>query len=173
MNNAGVESVPGDGRDKAFETGAQTPHISDEAFTRMLAIHVNGTFYYSRAALGPMMEAQRGSIVNLSSIAGLAGMGAVHYSTAKGAILGFTRSLAREQGRFGIRVNAIAPGGRRRPPGETDPALGQLAGGGTPEYIENIAAAVVYLASDLSTWVSGHTLVVDDGGTSTHASARS
>ena len=45
-------------------------------------------------------------------------------------------------------------------------------GGGSPEYIENVAAAVVYLASDLSTWVTGHTLVVDDGGTSTQAPPR-
>ena len=69
-------------------------------------------------------------------------------------------------------MNAIAPGGRRRLAGD-EPGRSQLLGGGSPEYIENVAAAVVYLASNLSTWVTGHTLVVDDGGTSTHAPPRS
>ncbi len=61
----------------------------------MLAIHLDGSFFCTRAAARLMVPARRGSIINPSSIAGLAGMGPIHYATAKGGVLGFTRALAR------------------------------------------------------------------------------
>jgi 3-oxoacyl-[acyl-carrier protein] reductase len=95
-------------------------------------------------------------------------MGAVHYSAAKGAILGFTRSLAREQGRFGIRVNAICPGAIDTPMTKDIPEavmkgmtlatpLGRM---GTPE---EIAATAVFLASDGASFITGQWISPNGG----------
>ena len=146
--------------------------ISRNGFEAVLDLNLTGAWLCGRAAAKAMIEAGHGgSIVNVSSMNAIDGaLYGAHYGAAKAGILGLTRSLAAEWAEHEIRVNAIAPGGRRRLASERTP--GPLMGGGSPEYIENVAAAVVYLASDLSTWVTGHTLVVDDGGTSTHAPPR-
>ena len=146
--------------------------ISRNGFEAVLDLNLTAAWLCGRAAAKAMIDAgDGGSIVNVSSINAVTGARyGSHYGAAKAGILGLTRSLAAEWAEHEIRVNAIAPGGRRRLASERTP--GPLTGGGSPEYIENVAAAVVYLASDLSTWVTGHTLVVDDGGTSTHAPPR-
>ena len=128
INNAGIAVGPGDDRAgllKKTETrimemlsgqGVQThldvtQNLSDEAWRRMLAVHVDGTFYCTREALRLMSRRNRGAIVNLSSVAALMGLEAApHYSAAKGAILAFTRAVARDVASRGIRVNAICPG---------------------------------------------------------------
>jgi 3-oxoacyl-[acyl-carrier protein] reductase len=85
--------------------------ISDEEWRRMLAIHLDGTFYCTRAAVRSMAPRGSGAIVNMSSVCGIEGCtGHPHYSAAKAAILGFTRSGAKELIVQGIRMNAIAPG---------------------------------------------------------------
>ena len=147
--------------------------ISRNGFEAVLDLNLTGAWLCARSAARAMIEAGHGgSIVTVSSMNAIDGaLYGAHYGAAKAGILGLTRSLAAEWAEHEIRVNAIAPGGRRRLAGD-EPGRGQLMGGGSPEYIENVAAAVVYLASDLSTWVTGHTLVVDDGGTSTHAPPR-
>jgi 3-oxoacyl-[acyl-carrier protein] reductase len=88
-----------------------TVEMPDEEWNRMMAVHVNGTFFCTRAALKLMAAKSRGAIINLSSVAGLEGLEfAPHYSAAKGAILSFTRAVAREVASRNIRVNAICPG---------------------------------------------------------------
>src|SRR5262249_36437592 len=87
-----------------------TQEMTDEAWMRMLAVHLNGTFFCTREALKLMSRRNRGAIVNLSSVAAWGLETVPHYSAAKGGILAFTRAVAREVGSRGIRVNAICPG---------------------------------------------------------------
>src|SRR5215218_5102577 len=88
-----------------------TVELSDEECRRMVAVHLDGTFYCTLEALRIMGPQGRGAIVNMGSIMGTAGgAGAPHYCAAKAAILGLTRSVAREVVLRGIRVNALAPG---------------------------------------------------------------
>src|SRR5436309_2397017 len=128
VNNAGIAFGPGDDRAEVGRKsealvmellsgqGGQThlditQNLSDESWRRMLAVHVDGTFFCTREALRLMSRKNRGAIVNLSSVAALTGLEVVpHYSAAKGAILAFTRAVARDVASRGIRVNAICPG---------------------------------------------------------------
>ena len=168
VNNAGVERVPGDGMDRILETGLITPEMPDAGWTRMLEIHLNGSFFCAREALRRMLEAGSGSIINMSSITGLSGMGPTHYSTAKAGLLGLTRSLAREVGPRGVRVNAICPGVIETPMTHAmpEPVLQGMIGAtplgrlGTPE---DIAGAALYLASDDASFVTGQWLSPNGG----------
>ncbi len=88
-----------------------TSRLSDERWMRMMAVHVNGTFFCTREALKIMQFHRSGRIINLASIAGLTGIGSVpHYSAAKGAIIAFSKAVARDVAPYDILVNAIAPG---------------------------------------------------------------
>jgi 3-oxoacyl-[acyl-carrier protein] reductase len=141
---------------------------SDEDWRRMLAVHLDGTFFCTREALRIMAPQGAGSIVNMGSIMGTAGgAGAPAYCAAKAGILGLTRSLARELATRNIRVNAIAPGwietGMTAPLAPLRPLLeGQTPLGrmGTPD---DIAWAAVYLASDESAFVTGQVLSPNGG----------
>jgi 3-oxoacyl-[acyl-carrier protein] reductase len=144
--------------------------ITDEMFDRMLKVHLYGTFYCTREAL-PRLRAQGcgGRIVNMGSIMGTASLaGAADYCAAKGAILAFTRAVAREAASYGVLVNAIAPGfidtplidfmdDAQRSLFVMQTPLGRL---GTPA---EIAAAAVFLAGPDSTFVTGQ-VVSPNGG---------
>ena len=168
VNNAGVDRLPGDGFDQMLKSGSQLLHMSDEAWTRMLAIHLNGAFFCTREAVRRMLPAGSGSIIHMSSVAGLSGLGPVHYATAKAGLLGLTRSLARELGRRGIRVNAICPGAIDTP---MTAAIGEnlrkallavtpLGRLGTPD---EIAALALFLASDDGGFVTGQAISPNGG----------
>ena len=169
MNNAGVDRLPGDGFDEAIaRREPPVMHLSDDAITKMLAIHVSGAIYFVRAVVPSMIEARAGSIINISSIAGLSGMGPPAYAAAKGALLGLTKSLARELGPSGIRSNAICPGVIATPMTAAVPdAFLEPIIEATPLRRKgdaaDIAEAALYLASDESRFVTGHQISPNGG----------
>jgi 3-oxoacyl-[acyl-carrier protein] reductase len=146
-----------------------TQSMTDEAWHHMIGVHLNGTFFCTREALRLMSRRNRGVIINLSSVAALAGLDAVpHYSAAKAGILGFTRAVAREVASRGIRVNAICPGFIDTP--MTEPmsplmraaALARTPLGRSGEPAE-VAATALFLASDESAFYTGQWLSPNGG----------
>lgn len=169
VNNAGVDHIPGDGREQLLEKGQQTIYMSDEGFTRLMAINVNGVFFCLREAVKIMQrEESPGSIINMSSIAGLSPNGNVSYAASKAAVLGITRATARELGRFGIRVNAICPGVIETPmtAGVPDPLLKPLIKAtplGRMGQPSDIASTALFLASDESSFITGQWISPNGG----------
>jgi 3-oxoacyl-[acyl-carrier protein] reductase len=136
---------------------------------RMIAVNLDGVRHACRAVLRSMIAERRGRIINLSSVSAVTGHeGQTAYAAAKGGVLSFTRSLAREVGGLGITVNAVVPG-----PVETDMMAGvpEAKLRGLLEAIplkrlarpEEVAAAVIYLASEQASYVTGASLRVDGG----------
>lgn len=143
--------------------------MSPEAWDAVVAVNLRGAFLCARQALRPMIRRRWGRIVNVVSPAALVGKdGAANYAAAKGGLLGFTKSLAREVGRYGITVNAVCPGLvetrllAAMPDAERERLRAQTALGrfGTPH---EIAAAIHFLCSPAAAYVSGTTLVADGG----------
>jgi 3-oxoacyl-[acyl-carrier protein] reductase len=164
VNNAGISERVG------------LEDLDDATLARTLDVTLKGTVLVSQAVY-PHMKQHGGVIVNVSSTSGMAG-GTISfradgagpggrsgpaYAAAKAGVIAFTRWLAKDAGRYGIRVNAVAPG-----PVETDMTRGYdyavtaqpIARMGQPE---DVAQAVVYLASPMANWVTGQVLVVDGG----------
>jgi len=163
VNNAGIGHV-----------GTMTSTAGAD-LDRLYAVNVRGIFNVSRTFLPGMLERQRGSIVNMASIAGIVGLrDRLAYCTTKFAVVGLTKSMALDHAGSGVRVNCICPG-RVQTPFVTarlqeypDPerafremsasqALGRM---GTPQ---EIAAAALYLASDEAAFVTGSALMIDGG----------
>jgi NAD(P)-dependent dehydrogenase (short-subunit alcohol dehydrogenase family) len=144
--------------------------IRDEDWDAVLGVHLKAAMAFTREAIPLMKEQGYGRIVNLSSIYGkCGGKGELAYATAKAGLLGFTKSLAREVGKFNITVNAVLPGLTATPAIETMMAeqfkeqiiaqtpLGRMA------RPEEIAQAVIFLASDEASFVTGACLEVSGG----------
>jgi 3-oxoacyl-[acyl-carrier protein] reductase len=186
VNNAGIAFGPGDDRAEVNRKsealimellsgqGGQThldvtQNLSDESWRRMLAVHLDGTFYCTREALRLMSRKNRGAIVNLSSVAALTGLEVVpHYSAAKGAILAFTRAVARDVASRGIRVNAICPGYIDTPMTERmSPLIRTAVIARTPlrrtGEPHEVAATALFLASDDSSFFTGQWLSPNGG----------
>ena len=186
VNNAGIAFGPGDDRAEVNRKsealimellsgqGGQThldvtQNLSDESWRRMLAVHLDGTFFCTREALRLMSQKNRGAIVNLSSVAALTGLEVVpHYSAAKGAILAFTRAVARDVASRGIRVNAICPGYIDTPMTERmSPLIRTAVIARTPlrrtGEPHEVAATALFLASDDSSFFTGQWLSPNGG----------
>ena len=159
VNNAGLG--------RAISASKETP----ESFDEVLAVNVRGTFLMAQAAAAAMTEG--GSIINISSIMAFwsVGMPQASYMASKAALLGMTRDLAQQwTGRKGIRVNAIAPGlFKTEMTGHFWDQLMAAQGPSIPAGRAGdpfeLAAAVVFLASEASSYITGETLVVDGGRT--------
>lgn len=141
----------------------------------VLRVNLIGTMSCTHAVLGSMYERRRGSIVNVASEAGRTGApGGTAYSAAKAGVLGFTKAIARESARYGVRVNAVAPGPIETPMlcgGAFDSPLGarikqQLIDATVQGRIgrpDEVAGAIAYLASDEASFVTGETIAVSGG----------
>lgn len=157
VNNAGIGSVA-----LAIDT-------TDEAFDRLLALHMKAPFALVRLMAPNMIRAKRGCIINMGSIWGLTGAaGETAYSAAKGGLIALTRALAKELGPSGIRVNAVAPGvvetdmlhGLTDDDRESLRRASPLGRLGTPE---DIAHAVAFLASPSASFITGQVISPNGG----------
>jgi 2-hydroxycyclohexanecarboxyl-CoA dehydrogenase len=163
VNNAGTDEF-------AFFT-----QTDPGVWERLLAVNLKGVFACTHAVLPGMQQAGYGRIVNIASEAGRVGSkGSAVYSAAKGGVIAFTKTIARENARYGITANAIAPG-----PIDTPLLRGALEFGELGEKVietmkagtqmrrlgepEEVAAAVAFLASDDASYVTGETLGVSGG----------
>lgn len=143
--------------------------ISEEDFDKVIEVNLKSVFNLTKAVIRPMMKQRAGSIINMSSVVGVQGnAGQTNYAASKAGMLGFTKSVALELGSRSIRCNAIAPGFiETEMTAKLDEAVVDgwrqaipLKRGGQPEDIAN---ACVFLASDMSAYITGQTLNVDGG----------
>jgi len=143
--------------------------ISEADFDKVIEVNLKSVFNMTKAVQRPMLKQRKGSIINMSSVVGVQGnAGQSNYAASKAGMLGFTKSIALELGSRNIRCNAIAPGFIQT---EMTAKLDEnvvkgwadaipLKRGGTPEDVAN---ACIFLASDMSAYITGQTLNVDGG----------
>lgn len=143
--------------------------MKEEDFDKVIEVNLKGAFNCMKHVSRIMLKQRSGSIINMSSVSGVIGnAGQMNYCASKAGLIGMTKSLAREIGSRGIRVNAIAPGYIRTEMTEVLPEevkegiLNQVPLKRMGE-VEDIAEAVAFLASDKSTYITGQTLQVDGG----------
>ena len=143
--------------------------MSDEDWDSLLRTNLTSLFYCCRAVIRKMIPQRRGKIINISSISGILGtVGQTNYSATKGGMISFTKSLARELGPFNIHVNAVAPGLIEsevvsKMPKEKVEAIVKSSSLGRIGKPEDVAQAVLFLASEHSNYITGQTIVVDGG----------
>jgi NAD(P)-dependent dehydrogenase (short-subunit alcohol dehydrogenase family) len=155
----------------AIGQGDDVLAIDEATWDEELAVDLKAAFLCAKAALPDMIERRRGAIVNVATVNALAALGLEAYSAAKAGLVSLTRSLAVRYGRYGVRANAVAPGTVRTPIWrerlEKDPQVFEklapwypLGRVGEPE---DVAHAVLFLASDEAAWITGVVLRVDGG----------
>lgn len=157
INNAGIT------RD------ATLVKMSEEDFEKVIQINLNGVYYCTQAVAPRMIAQGSGKIISTSSVSGVYGnFGQTNYAATKAAIIGMTKTWAKELGRKGINVNAVAPGFTATPMVEKMPekVLQQMEGITSLQRLgkpEDIANAYLFLASDEASYITGHVLQVDGG----------
>ena len=143
--------------------------MSDEEFQKVIDTNLKGTFHCMRAAIRPMMKKRRGRIISISSVVGLMGnAGQINYAASKAGVIGMTKSLAREVASRHITVNAVAPGFIKT---DMTAVLSDSVKEGILHGIplgelgeaEDVANAVLYLASDEAAYITGQVISVDGG----------
>lgn len=157
VNNAGIT------RDATLRK------MTEQQFDEVISVHLKGTWNGTRAAASVMREHGRGAIINMSSISGKVGLvGQTNYSAAKAGIVGLTKAAAKELAHLGVRVNAIQPGLIRSAMTEAmpqriwDAKLAEVPMGRAGEPRE-VATVALFLASDLSSYMTGTVLEVTGG----------
>jgi NAD(P)-dependent dehydrogenase (short-subunit alcohol dehydrogenase family) len=166
VNNAGI--VQGDPMD--------TWDAAEESWDRVVRVNLRSVFACSKAAIPALLARGGGSIVNVASIAASVCVGGSAYAATKGAILSYTRHVAAELAPRGVRMNCVSPGFMRTPmstgersglaPAEQEAriaAFGALVPMGRAGGVDDIANAILYLASDESAYVTGQEIIVDGG----------
>lgn len=157
VNNAGIT------RDNVIM------RMKDEQWDAVLNINLKGTFLFTRAAARPMMKGRAGRMINIASVSGLMGNpGQANYSASKAGVIGLTRTVAKELASRNITVNAVAPGFIAT---EMTAALGEELLGKIRQEIplgrlgdpQDVADAVLFLASDAASFITGHVITVDGG----------
>ncbi|MFD3809766.1 3-oxoacyl-ACP reductase FabG [Rhodococcus sp. NPDC058639] len=157
VNNAGIT------RDATMRT------MTEEDFDLVIDVHLKGTWHGTRKASAIMREAKRGAIVNISSLSGKVGMvGQTNYSAAKAGIVGLTKAAAKEMAHHGVRINAIQPGLIRSamteamPQKAWDQKMNEIPMG-RPGEVSEVASVALFLASDMSSYMTGTVLEVTGG----------
>lgn len=163
VNNAGIGHV-----------GTVVTTNGDD-FDRLYAVNVRGVFNVTKAFIGAMLERQRGVIVNMASIGGVLGIrDRLAYCTTKTAVVGLTKAMAMDHATEGIRINCVCPGrvetpfvsARLREYPDPDAAYREMSSSqaiGRMGRPEEIAAAILYLASDEAAFITGTALLIDGG----------
>jgi len=166
VNNAGILR---DGQLVKYKDGAVIGTMDDATFDSVIAVNLRGVFACTRAVAQVMIAQKSGVILNASSVVGLYGnFGQTNYVASKSAVIGMTKTWARELGRYGIRVNAVTPGFIATEMVQAMPAqvldgMKQHTPLGRMGQPEDIANAYVWLASDAASFVHGAVIPVDGG----------
>jgi 3-oxoacyl-[acyl-carrier protein] reductase len=157
VNNAGLT------RDKLLMM------MTEEDWSEVLRTNLTGAFNFARAAIFMMMKAKRGVVLNVTSVSGLVGMaGQVNYSASKAGLIGMTKAMAKEVGRMGVRVNALALGFIETDmtatlPAENRTAALNLIPLGRFGTVEDVAPVAAFMLSDAAAYITGAVIQVDGG----------